>query len=51
MTVDELIVVEIEKDKVGWLDRVNFHMEMLLKKGNRNKNLQRHMSMYYYTRN
>ena len=46
MAVDELILVEIEKHKVGWLDRVNFHMEMLLKKANRNKNLQRHMAMH-----
>ena len=51
MTVDELILVEIEKDKVGWIDRVNIHMEMILKKENRNKNLQLHMVIHYYTRN
>ena len=37
ITVDELNLVEIEKDKVGWLDRVNFHLEILIKKVNREK--------------
>jgi len=27
MIVDEIILAEIEKDKVGWLDRVNFHLQ------------------------
>jgi hypothetical protein len=51
MTVDEFIKVEIEKDREYWFDRVNFHLEKLIKRANRNKNLQRHMAMHYYTRN
>jgi hypothetical protein len=51
MTVDELILAEIEKDREYWFDRVNFHLEKLLKRENRNNNLQRHMAMHYYTRN
>jgi hypothetical protein len=51
MIVDELIMVEIEKDREYWFDTVNCHLEKLLKRENMNKNLQRHMAMHYYTRN
>ena len=35
LTFDELITAKIEKDKELWLDRVNVHLEKLLKKQKR----------------
>lgn len=49
--VDDLIARNINEDKVYWLDKVNGYLEKLLKKANKNNNLQRHMVMHYYTRN
>ena len=51
MTVDELTLTEIEKDNVGWLDRVNFDMEIILKKENSNKNLLSKLTAVNYVIN
>lgn len=48
---DELITTEIEQDKEFWLGKVNDQLEKLLKRDNRNTNLQRHMERHYCTRN
>ena len=42
---------KIEKDKELWLDRVNIHLEKLLKKAERDNNFHRHMARHYFTRN
>lgn len=39
MTVDELILVDIEQDREYWLDRVNGHLEKLLKRDNKKNNI------------
>jgi hypothetical protein len=40
----------LKKDREYCLGRVNEHMEMLLKKANRDINLQRHVARHYYIR-
>lgn len=42
---------EIEHDRETWLERVNIHLEGLLKKANRDKNILWHMAHHYITRN
>ena len=51
LTFDELITAEIEQDKEIWLDKVNVHLENILKKAERDNKLQRHMARHYFTRN
>jgi len=42
---------EIEVDQESWLERVNFHIEKLLDKANKEKNMLRHMAYHYLARN
>ena len=42
---------EINDDWESWLERVNIHLEGLLKKANRDKALLRHMAFHYMARN
>ena len=42
---------EIEHGRETWIKRVNIHLEGLLKKANRDKNMLRHMAHHYITRN
>jgi len=42
---------EIENDRETWLERVNIHLEGLIKKANRDKNMLCHMTYHYMTRN
>lgn len=42
---------EINADRESWLERVNIHLERLLEKANKEKNLLRHMAFHYMTRN
>ena len=46
-----LIEKEIEDDRETWLERVNFHLEKLLQKANRDNKMIRHMAYHYRTRN
>ena len=48
---DDLIAVEIEKNKEFWLDNVNFHLDKLLKRAKKNNKMKWHMAMHYCTRN
>jgi len=41
---------EIEADRETWLERVNIHLEKLLAKANRDKDMLRHMKHHYWTR-
>lgn len=49
--VDDQITREINEDRVYWLDKINGHLEKLLKKENMANNFLRHMAMLYYTIN
>ena len=42
---------EIEADRETWLERVNIHLEKLLEKAKREKNMLRHMNNHYSARN
>lgn len=42
---------EIEADRESWLERVNVHLEKLLDKDNKEKNMLRHMAYHYLARN
>ncbi len=42
---------EINADRESWIKRVNIHLEILLEKANKEKNLLRHMSFHYMARN
>ena len=43
--------MEINEDREFWLDKVNFHLDKLLEKANRNNKLQKKMAIHYYIRN
>lgn len=51
VTMDEIIDREIDEDKEYCLEKVNDHLDKLLKKENRDKRLQKHMVSHYYTKN
>lgn len=51
MTSVDLITAEINENREFWLEKVNYHLEKLLKRANRDNRLQRHMAMHYYTKN
>ena len=42
---------EIEVDRDTWLERVNIHLEKLLVKEKKEKNLLRHMKNHYWAHN
>lgn len=42
---------EIEDDRETWLERVNLHLEKLLRKAKRDNHMIRHMAYHYRTRN
>ena len=42
---------EIDADHESWLERVNMHLEKMLEKANREKNMLRHMAYHYLVRN
>ena len=42
---------EIEVDHESWLERINIHLENMLDKANKEKNMFRHMSYHYLARN
>ena len=42
---------EIEADQESWLERVNIHLEKLLDKANKEKNMLHHMAYHYLARN
>ena len=42
---------EIEFDREYWLERINIHLEKMLEKANKEKNMLRHMAYHYLTRN
>ena len=52
LTFEYNIAMEINEDRDFWLDKVNFLLEKLLEKANRDKyNFQTKMAIHYYTRN
>lgn len=51
LTFKERISMEINEDREFWLENVNFHLEKLLEKSNRDNKLQNKMAIHYYTRN
>ena len=42
---------EINADQESWLERANIHLERLLEKANKEKDLLRHMAFHYMARN
>ena len=42
---------EIEADRENWLERVNMHLEKLLDKAKKEKNMLRHMANHNWARN
>lgn len=42
---------EKEVDRESWLERVNIHLEKLLDKANKEKNMLRHMDYHYLAQN
>ena len=42
---------EIEVDHESWLERINIHLEKMLEKANKEKNMLRHMANHYWARN
>ena len=42
---------EIENDRENWLERISMHLERLIEKANRDKNMLRHMAYHYMTHN
>lgn len=42
---------EVVNDREIWLERVNIHLEGLLKKANRDNKMLRHMAHHYLTQN
>jgi len=42
---------EIEADQESWLERVNIHLEKLMEKANKEKNMLNHMAYHYLARN
>ena len=42
---------EIEADRETWLERVNIHLEKLLEKETKEKNMLRHMKNHYWAQN
>jgi len=51
LTFEERIAMDINEDMEFWVENINFHLEKLLEKANRDKNLQNKMAIHYYTRN
>ena len=43
VTFVDLIEVELNEDREVWLDKVNCHLEMFLRRDNRVKRFQKHM--------
>lgn len=41
---------EIDADRESWLERVNMHLEKLLEKANKEKNMLQHMAYHYLAR-
>ena len=50
-TLMSLQEVDFEKNKEFWLGILNQYLEKLLKRANRDTNLQRNMARHYFTRN
>jgi len=50
MSSVDLIAGEINENREFWLDKVNFHLNNLLKKAKRDNKFQRHMATHCYTR-
>ena len=41
----------IDADRESWLERINIHLEKLLEKEKKEKNMLRHMANHYWARN
>ena len=41
---------EIENDKESWLERESMHLEKMMEKANKEKNMLRHMAYHYLAR-
>lgn len=51
LTFEDKISMEINENKDFLHYKVNFHLENLLEKANRDNNFQKTMAIHYYTRN
>jgi len=49
--IEDSIDVELEKDKENWIGRVNEHLDMLLKKDERDTKLYKHMEKHDFIKN
>jgi len=46
-----LLEQQVDANRESWLERENMHLEKLLKKSNKEKNMLRHMAFHYFARN
>ena len=51
LTFEDRISMEINEDWDFWFDKVNFHLDKLFDKANRDNKFQNKMAIHYYTRN
>ena len=51
ITLEDRISMEINEDEDFWLNKVNYHLEKLLEKSNRDNIWQNKMAIHYYTSN
>jgi len=51
LELEDKIALEVNQDREYWLDKVNSHLEKLLKKANRDNRLLRHMELHYQAQN
>lgn len=51
LTFEDRIAMEINEDRDFWLEKLNFHLENILEKANRDKELQNKIAIHYCTRN
>ena len=47
---DSVYEHEVETDRESWLERVNIHLDKLLAKANRDKDMLRHIKHHYWAR-
>jgi len=51
LTFGDRIAMEINEGRDFWLEKLNFHVDKILEKANRDNKLQNKMPIHYYTRN
>ena len=51
LTTEKRVEREIEVYREIWFDRVNFHLEKMLRRANRDNQIIRHMARHYKAQN